>query len=134
MRVLFLSLHIQFRPRRWRRRSRAGSRALRVVAAPSAPSEPSWLVKREAQTRSPVAVPAGHPVPGRLREPRARYQRPLAAGESFLGSTAIHTAVPDLRVLSVADGPDAEVDAHALGEGFELEGIGRAHVRTQVTT
>src|SRR3546814_9270924 len=57
----------------------------------------------------------------RLREPRARYQRPLAAGESFFGSTAIHTAVPDLRVLSVADGPDAEVDAHALGEGFEAD-------------
>src|SRR3546814_5544743 len=44
-----------------------------------------------------------------------------SAGESFLGSTAIHTAVPDLRVLSVADGPDAEVDAHALGEGFEAD-------------
>src|SRR3546814_10492150 len=102
-RVLESHLHIQFRPRRWRRRSRAGSHALRVVAVPSAPSEPSWLVKREAQTRSPVAVPAGHPVPGRLREPRARYQRPLAAGESFFGSTAIHTAVPDLRVLSVAE-------------------------------
>src|SRR3546814_2911665 len=56
-----------------------------------------------------------------FRSPRARYQRPLAAGESFFGSTAIHTAVPDLRVLSVADGPDAEVDAHALGEGFRSE-------------